>query len=143
MIIWLNGTFGAGKTTTAAALESQRSNSRQFDPEWVGRALVRNLPDISFDNFQDLAPWRPLVVEMLDGVANLTGQDVISVQTVLSHEHWLEIRAGLEARGHEIFHDVLESNESVLRDRIMKDAVEHEARDWRIQHIPAYAQARS
>ncbi|MGV8911660.1 MAG: ATP-binding protein [Rhodoglobus sp.] len=143
MIIWLNGTFGAGKTTTAAALEPLWQNSRQFDPEWVGRALARNLQDIPFHNFQDLPPWRPLVVEMLDGVERLTGQNVISTQTVLNREYWLEIRAGLEARGRQLFHVVLESNEAILRSRIEQDEVEPEARGWRIDHISKYAEERS
>ncbi len=33
VIIWLNGTFGAGKTTTARQLASRLANARHFDPK--------------------------------------------------------------------------------------------------------------
>src|SRR5690348_4333585 len=33
VIIWLNGTFGAGKTTTARRLVRRLPNTRHFDPE--------------------------------------------------------------------------------------------------------------
>ena len=62
MIVWVNGAFGAGKTTTAARLTEMWKGSRRFDPEQVGYALGNNLKDIPFSDFQDLPPWRPLVV---------------------------------------------------------------------------------
>ena len=37
MIIWLNGTFGAGKTTTGRRLAGRLANARPFDPEGVLR----------------------------------------------------------------------------------------------------------
>ena len=43
MIVWLNGTFGCGKTTTAAELCPLIPSSRLFDPETVGYMLGRNL----------------------------------------------------------------------------------------------------
>jgi hypothetical protein len=51
VIIWLNGTFGAGKTTTAAELLTLLPGSRLFDPETVGFMLRPNrvadaLPDL-------------------------------------------------------------------------------------------------
>ena len=45
MIIWLNGTFGCGKTSTAAELHSLVPSSRVFDPETVGYMLRPNLAD--------------------------------------------------------------------------------------------------
>ncbi|MBQ0895813.1 hypothetical protein KBX37_22400 [Micromonospora sp. U56] len=35
MIVWLNGAFGAGKTTVAAELCQRLPGARRFDPEWV------------------------------------------------------------------------------------------------------------
>ena len=58
MIIWLNGTFGAGKTTTGRQLAERLANARLFDPEEVGYLLMRTLEDHEFRDFQDLAPWR-------------------------------------------------------------------------------------
>jgi hypothetical protein len=61
VIIWVNGTFGAGKTTTARQLAGRLANARPFDPEQVGYLLMRTLEDHEFGDFQDLAPWRELV----------------------------------------------------------------------------------
>ncbi len=35
MIIWINGPFGAGKTTLAKRLRDRRSKSLIFDPEEI------------------------------------------------------------------------------------------------------------
>jgi len=43
MIIWLNGTFGVGKTTTARELAATMPDTRLFDPEMVGY-LLRDRP---------------------------------------------------------------------------------------------------
>jgi deoxyadenosine/deoxycytidine kinase len=36
MIIWINGPFGAGKTTLTEKLKENVNNSLLFDPEHVG-----------------------------------------------------------------------------------------------------------
>jgi hypothetical protein len=36
MIVWVNGTFGAGKTTTATLLVDRLADGRLFDAEEVG-----------------------------------------------------------------------------------------------------------
>jgi broad-specificity NMP kinase len=33
MLVWINGTFGVGKTTTAKALTDRLPGHRLFDPE--------------------------------------------------------------------------------------------------------------
>jgi shikimate kinase len=60
MIIWLNGTFGAGKTTTAKHLAGRLASARHFDGELVGYLLMAALSDHEFRDFQDLPPWREL-----------------------------------------------------------------------------------
>ncbi|MEU4715141.1 hypothetical protein AB0F73_15975 [Micromonospora purpureochromogenes] len=49
MIVWLNGAFGAGKTTVAAELCRRLPGARRFDPEWVdnhGRSPAEVAADI-------------------------------------------------------------------------------------------------
>ncbi|HEV2256154.1 MAG TPA: hypothetical protein VGS06_23645 [Streptosporangiaceae bacterium] len=60
MIIWLNGTFGCGKTSTAAELHLLVPSSRVFDPETVGYMLRPNLADHPISDFQHWPPRRPL-----------------------------------------------------------------------------------
>ena len=64
MIVWLNGTHGAGKTTTSALVQQLIPDSRVFDAEKVGETLMDIKPGLpATDNFQHWPPWRPLVVE--------------------------------------------------------------------------------
>ena len=44
-MIWLNGTFGAGKTATAYLLQSRLPHASVFDPENAGFYLRQNLPE--------------------------------------------------------------------------------------------------
>ncbi|MFF4409533.1 hypothetical protein [Streptomyces sp. NPDC001404] len=60
MIIWINGPFGGGKTTTTGLLHQALDGSLVYDPKEVGSMLRSILPGREKD-FQDLAPWRPLV----------------------------------------------------------------------------------
>jgi adenylylsulfate kinase-like enzyme len=54
VIIWLNGTFGAGKTTTGRLLSQRSQRLRLFDPEWVGYMLRENLGDYPVTDFPAL-----------------------------------------------------------------------------------------
>ena len=59
MLIWLNGPFGVGKTSTAEALIKRLPCAALFDPEPVAsmlRHLLRSVEPV--DDFQDLAAWR-------------------------------------------------------------------------------------
>jgi hypothetical protein len=80
VIIWLNGTFGGGKTSTAAELHSLVRSSRVFDPETVGYMLQPNLADQPVSDFQHWPPWRPLVVATATELARFTGQHLIAPQ---------------------------------------------------------------
>jgi len=83
VIIWLNGTFGCGKTSTAAELHSLVPSSRVFDPETVGYMLQPNLADQPVADFRHWPPWRPLVVATATELARFTGQHLIAPQTIL------------------------------------------------------------
>ena len=73
VIVWLNGTFGAGKTSTAAELLPRVPNARLFDPEEVGYMLGPNLADRPVSNFQHWEPWRTLVVATAIELVRYTG----------------------------------------------------------------------
>jgi len=140
MIIWLNGTFGAGKTATAAELLPLVPSARLFDPETVGYVLRANLADHPVSDFQHWPPWRPLVVATATELARYTGKHLIAAQTVLQPDYLAEIFAGLRAAGLGVIHVVLDADEDVLRRRI---EASDEARQWRLCHLPEYREARS
>ena len=60
VIIWINGGFGAGKTTLAEELHQRFPDAVVYDPEDVGLMLWKWMrPD---GDFQHLPSWRELVV---------------------------------------------------------------------------------
>ncbi|MEO5661757.1 MAG: AAA family ATPase [Nocardioides sp.] len=142
MIIWINGTFGSGKTTIGTVLADRVTHLRTFDPEWVGYMLRNNLPDHGVTDFQQFESWRRLVPVVADEITRSTGQTLVAVQTVLDETYWNELEAGLADLGHEVFHVVLEADEGITRKRIEADEVETTALQWRLDHLPTYAASR-
>jgi hypothetical protein len=140
VIVWLNGTFGCGKTTTAAELRPLIPSSRLFDPETVGYMLGPNLADHPVPDFQHWPPWRPLVVATAMELARFTGQHLIAPQTILVPAYLEQIFAGLRAAGLPVFHVVLDADEEILRQRIQGS---DEAQAWRLAHLADYRASRS
>jgi len=142
VIIWLNGAFGAGKTTTARLLSQREATLRIFDPEWVGFMLRENLGDYPVTDFRHWESWRVLTPVVADELIRFSGQSLVAPQTVLEEEYWDELMRGLTARGHTVFHVLLDAEEQSLRGRIEADEVEYGAKGWRLRHLAAYAEAR-
>ena len=140
MIIWLNGTFGCGKTSTAAELRSVVPSSRVFDPETVGYMLQPNLADRPVSDVQHWPPWPPLVVATAAELARFTGQHLITPQTILVRAYLEQIFAGLRDAGLDVFHVVLDASEQVLRQRIQGSG---EAEAWRLDHLAQYRSSRA
>lgn len=66
MIIWINGAFGSGKTTTAYELHRRLDNSFVYDPENVGYFIRKNSPEsFSKGDFQDIELWRKMNYELI------------------------------------------------------------------------------
>jgi hypothetical protein len=139
VIVWLNGAFGVGKTTTAAAVQAQIPGSRIFDPETVGVMLAANLADRPVSDFQHWPPWRPLVVATLVHLAQFTRQHLIAPQTVLDHGYQEEILSGLKAAGLDVLLVLLDAEERALVDRIGGSDI---AQQWRLDHLSAYRRSR-
>lgn len=143
MIVWLNGTFGVGKTTTSTALVNALPDSRIFDSEHVGYMLRHVLESVPVGDFQEWAPWRGLVVETAVQVLGYVGGTLVVPQSVLVEAFWREIRGGLEKAGIPVRHFVLHADHDTLVDRIENDTVEVGARQWRLDHLSAYRDALS
>lgn len=141
-MLWLNGTFGVGKTTTAHSIAATTERWRVFDAELVGYMLRAYLDGIHFDDFQDLGAWRRLVPSVAREVTSLTGADLLVVQSVLVEDYWSELTRGMRREGLELFHVLLDCDESVLRDRIAADQDDPSAAEWRMRHVDTYRAAR-
>ncbi|MFF4597102.1 ATP-binding protein [Amycolatopsis sp. NPDC001319] len=140
MIVWLNGTHGAGKTTTSALLQPLLPDSRVFDAEQVGVMLMDIRPGLpETDNFQHWPPWRPLVVETASRVLAYTGGTLVIPMTVLVEEYWREISTGLAENGIPVRHFVLHAEQTTLRGRIER---EHAIPSpFRLRYLEPYAEA--
>lgn len=141
MIIWLNGTHGAGKTTTSALVQALVPDSQVFDAEKVGETLMDITPGLpATDNFQHWPPWRPLVVETARRVLEYTGGTLVIPMTVLVEPYWREIHDGLTAHAIPVRHVLLHADQDTLRGRIENDTVMGFS-DFRMRHLELYADA--
>ncbi|MFG1794736.1 AAA family ATPase [Nocardia sp. NPDC049149] len=143
MIVWLNGTFGAGKTTTARELVGLLPEARIFDAEYVGYMLRHVMVSEQVGDFQEWRPWRGLVVATATQVLDYVGGTLVIPQSVLVQQYWQEISAGLAAADVPVHHVVLDAERAELLRRIESDTAEPGARQWRLDHLDAYETARS
>lgn len=142
VIVWLNGTHGAGKTTTGALVQQLIPNSRVFDAEKVGETLMDLSPGLpATDNFQHWPPWRPLVVETARRILDYTGGTLVVPMTVLVEEYWREISTGLAEHAIPVRHFVLHADQDTLRGRIADDTVLGPNSPFRLQYLEPYAEA--
>jgi 8-oxo-dGTP pyrophosphatase MutT (NUDIX family) len=151
VIVWVNGTFGAGKTSTATELQALIPDSTVFDPETVGFYLRRILPPeqlAGLADFQDLSSWRRLVPEVAAALlAQIPGTLVVPM-TLLRQDYRDEVFGALAARRIPVHHLLLHAEETILRKRIEGDDSEGDdgpgliARQWRLDHLDAYQRAR-
>lgn len=141
-IVWINGTHGVGKTTTAALVQQLIPDSRVFDAEKVGETLMDISPGLpTTSNFQHWPPWRPLVVETARQVLDYTGGTLVMPMTVLYEQYWREIGAGLAGHGIPVRHFVLHADRDTLRSRIAGDTVTGPDSPFRLQYLEPYAEA--
>lgn len=141
MIVWLNGTHGAGKTTTSVLVQHLLPDAQVLDAEKVGEVLMDIKPGLpAADNFQHWDPWRPLVVETARRVLEYTGGTLVMPMTVLVESYWREISDGLAGHGIPIRHFVLHADQAALRDRIQNDKVLGPS-TFRFAYLEPYAEA--
>lgn len=142
MIIWINGPFGAGKTTAAELLTPALPGSLFFDPEYVG-CLVRDIvPPAPSGDSQDLPVWRSLTVATAVELATAYDTDLVVPMTVVRRDYLDEIFNGLRAAGQRILHFFLTVDEDVLRRRIREQVLvpadperDDEVREWRLAQV--------
>ena len=78
MLIWINGAFGAGKTSVAKELARRMPEAMEFDPEQIGFMLRRMIAARERPaDFQDLKLWRELVVQVAAGWIRQFGRPLI------------------------------------------------------------------
>ena len=129
VIIWLNGGFGAGKTTLAEELRRRLPEAVVYDPEDVGLMLWKWMrPD---GDFQHLPSWRELVVATALSLRRHHAETLIVPMSLIRDAYRAEILGGLADAGEEVLHVFLEADAGVLRDRLnARTRVTHPDKEW-------------
>lgn len=143
MIIWLNGPFGAGKSTAADLMLEQQPDLTAFDTEALGYVLRPVLsarrPVV---DFQDWPAWRRVVVTTLSALDEELDGDLVVPQTIVVEAYWNEIMDGLEAAGHDVRAFTLHVEPREHERRIARDWRDRGAARWRRERRADYDAAR-
>lgn len=117
MIIWINGTFGAGKTQIAFELNRRIANSFVYDPENAGFFISKNLPkSIQKDDFQDYEMWREFNLSMIKYIEGRYSGTLIIPMTIAEPRYFNEIIGSLKNEGIEVKHfTLMASKETIIR----------------------------
>jgi len=142
VIIWLNGGFGAGKTTLAEELHRRVPDAVVYNPEDVGLMLWKWMrPN---DDFQHLPSWRELVVATALSLRRHHADTLIVPMSLIRDAYRAEILGGLADAGEEILHVFLEADAGVLRERINarvgipgNPEANQSAREWALSRVDA------
>ncbi|WP_314173532.1 NUDIX hydrolase [Streptomyces winkii] len=146
MIVWLNGAFGAGKTTAAHELLELIPGSTLCDPELIATGLRCMLPKerlAQVDDYQQLPSWRRLVADTAAALLTEVPGPLIVPMTLLRQEYRDEIFGALAARRIPVRHVLLHVEETILRTRI-DQSVDNDGRpdrSWCRGQLPAYRAA--
>ena len=116
VIIWINGGFGAGKTTLAGELHRRLPGAVVFDPEDVGLMLWKWMRPNG--DFQHLPSWRELVIATALSLRRHHADTLIVPMSLIRDAYRAEILGGLADAGEEVLKVFLEADAGVLRERL-------------------------
>jgi len=125
MIIWINGAFGSGKTTTAKKLHKLLKGSFIYDPEEAGFFIRKNAPKQftrEYADFQDIPLWRETNYKMLKMLAEGYDGTIIVPMTLVNPDYYNEIIVRLLADGVDVQHFILYLDKPTLIKRLKKRA---------------------
>lgn len=121
MIIWINGTFGSGKTTAAYELHKRVENSFVYDPERFGFVLMANVPkEISKGDFQNYHLWREANYSLLKQISEEYKGTIIIPMTLTNEQYFNEIVGKLRGDGIEVKHFTLSASKQTIQKRLRK-----------------------
>jgi hypothetical protein len=130
MIIFINGSFGVGKTTVAENLLRAIPNSLLYDPEEIGLMLGNILKPIDWSgDFQDYPMWRVLLVEVAKLLNHRYQRKLIMPMTIWREDYFKEVLSRLRTIDSDVHHFCLIANADVISDRIRRRGEQGEG-DW-------------
>jgi len=141
VLIWINGAFGAGKTSVAEALKKRISESMIYDPEIIGAAIGDLVPASPTGDYQDLPIWRNLVSDTALALRRHYSQTLIVPMTIVDPNYQREIFEPIQSGGNEVIVVSLIVSPKELRRRITEQVLstdpkqDAQIRQWRINQV--------
>lgn len=130
MILWINGAFGSGKTTTAFEIHRRLPNSFVYDPEYVGYFIRRNTPKVfSKGDFQDIPLWREMNYKILKMISEKYSGTIIVPMTLVNLDYYNEIIGKLINDGVDVKHFILYASREEIERRIKKRTIPFISKD--------------
>ena len=135
MIIWINGSFGVGKTTTAKLLQRKLRKAHIYDPEQVGYFLWDNFPSelACQGDFQDMEIWRLINYQVIKHLNDTYDGDIIIPMTLAKRQYYDEIIGQLEQNGIPVRHFILIAPYDVIVERLKNRG--EESGSWAEQQV--------
>ncbi|MFF5488675.1 AAA family ATPase [Streptomyces virginiae] len=120
MIIWINGAFGAGKSTLASGLREALNGAVIADPEDVGALLRQSMAGHPrrVRDYQNYPAWRRLTTRLVTELHQLATGHVIVPMTILNPAYAAEMFEPLSELGTPFHHVVLHAGPDSLEARI-------------------------
>jgi len=135
VIVWVDGAFGAGKTTLAGELVRRLPGALLLDPELVGHILRTWVPDEDTGDFQDVPLWRDLVTATVLGTRRrYPDRPLVIPMSVLDARYRDELFVPIRVTGEDLLHVFLDLPVELLRRRIDADRAEAGARSFRLRN---------
>ena len=128
VIIWINGGFGAGKTTLAEELHRRLPDVVVYDPEDVGLMLWKWMRPNG--DFQHLPSWRELVIATALSLRRHHADTLIVPMSLIRDAYRAEILGGLADAGEQVLHVFLEADAGVLRERLNARVTDPKYAEW-------------
>ncbi|RWZ59284.1 ATP-binding protein [Labedella populi] len=133
MLLWINGTFGVGKTHVAHELHRQVRGSVVSDPELLGIGIQRMYPPELRVDFQETPWWTPTIAELLADLALRHPGPVIVPMTLADPDRHETVFRTLHSAGVETHHVTLLASRDSVRRRVRARFEDPEG--WPLQHF--------
>lgn len=119
MIVFVNGPFGVGKSTTVRVLATDLPDALVIDPEKVGHMLWSQLPEQFRQEEFELEPvWPGLTRCLIEEAARTYQRALLVPMTIARPEVFAQIVGPLRRDGHDVRHFSLLADARTIRDRL-------------------------
>jgi deoxyadenosine/deoxycytidine kinase len=136
MIIFINGSFGVGKSSVAEIVTEKIPNSLLYDAEEVGYMLRKIYKPIDDpEDFQDLPIWRELVVKTADALKRQYRRTLIMPMCIWNETYFNEVIPGLKTIDSNFYHFCLLANRETVINRLKQRNDTQKVNAWAIERL--------